>query len=115
MTPDNGPHARTLTDLAFHILIALGEGPGHAGAAMEETFARRLNDARASGLLTCVRVCGREFAGLIGLLLSERWGAAQLRRQRQRTQSRWKAGGLNSMPGDTRTARADLMLVDGFR
>jgi hypothetical protein len=75
---------------------------------MEETFARWLNDARASGLLTCVRVCGREFAGLIGLLLSERWGAAQLRRQRQRTQSRWKAGGLNSTPEDTRTARNRL-------
>ena len=78
------------------------------GAAMEETFARRWNDARASGLLTCVRVCGREFAGLIGLLLSERWGAAQLRRQRQRTQSKWEAGGLDSMPEHTRTVRNRL-------
>src|SRR3990170_4719359 len=73
------------------------------GAAMEETFARRWNDARASGLLTCVRVCGREFAGLIGLLLSERWGAAaRLRWQRQRTELRWKAGGINGMTEDTR-------------
>ena len=26
VTDDNGPHGRALTDLAFHILIALGEG-----------------------------------------------------------------------------------------
>lgn len=32
MTDDNGPHSRTLTDLAFHILIALGEGRAHGYA-----------------------------------------------------------------------------------
>ena len=42
---------------------------------MEETFARRWNDARASGLLTCVRVCGREFAGSIGLPALQNGGA----------------------------------------
>jgi len=56
---------------------------------MEETFTRRLNDARASGFRTSVRVCGRELAGLIDLLLSERWGApARLRWQRQQILSR---------------------------
>src|SRR6266545_4150056 len=68
------------------------------GAAMEETFARRWNDARASGFSTSLRVCGRELAGLIGLLLWERWGApARLVRQRQRMQSRGKAGHMDAV------------------
>jgi DNA-binding PadR family transcriptional regulator len=32
VTDDNGPHGRALTDLAFHILIALGEGRAHGYA-----------------------------------------------------------------------------------
>src|SRR5258708_36669882 len=67
------------------------------GAAMEETFTRRLNDARASGFWTCARVCGHEFTGLIGLLLSEQWGVPpRLPPERQRTQSRGKAGRLGT-------------------
>src|SRR5262245_61540041 len=53
------------------------------GSAMEETFARRWNDARAAGLVTCVRVCAREFAGVIRSLLSET-----------------KAGGMRGMTQD---------------
>src|SRR5262245_49847914 len=75
------------------------------GAAMEETFARRLNDARMSGFLPYVRVCGRELAGLIGLLLSDRWGAAaRLRRDREREQSRGKAGPMDVMMQEMRQA-----------
>jgi hypothetical protein len=44
-------------------------------AAIEETFAQRWYDARASGFWRSVRVCGREFAGVIWWLLLERWGA----------------------------------------
>jgi putative ABC transport system permease protein len=73
------------------------------GAAMEETFARRLNDARASGFWTSARTCGREFSGLIGWLLSERWGApAQL--QWQRIQARRKRGRMESLTPETRAA-----------
>jgi predicted permease len=42
------------------------------GADMEETFARRWNDARASGGVACVRVCAREFTGVIALLFATR-------------------------------------------
>src|SRR5438093_1460304 len=44
------------------------------------------------------RICGRELAGVIGLLLSERWGApARLRWQRQQIQSRGKAGRMDAV------------------
>src|SRR3989442_2664754 len=74
------------------------------GAAMEETFTRRWNDARASGFRTSVRICGRELAGLIGWLLSERWGApARLRWQRQQIQSR--EGGTHGCSRTRNSAR----------
>jgi hypothetical protein len=80
------------------------------GAAMEETFTRRLNDARASGFWMCARVCGHEFTGLIGLLLSERWGVpARLQRQRQRTQSRGKAGRMDTVGREIRHAGRRLV------
>src|SRR6266568_2348923 len=85
------------------------------GAAMEETFARRLNDARASGFRTSVRICGRELAGLIGLLLSERWGApARLRWQRQQIQSRGNAGHMDAVGREIRHAARRLVRSPAF-
>src|SRR5712692_4531221 len=85
------------------------------GAAMEETFARRWNDARASGFWTSVRICGRELAGLIGWLLSERWGApARLRWRRQQIQSRGKAGHMDAFGREIRHATRRLVRSPAF-
>src|SRR6266849_9609558 len=85
------------------------------GAAMEETFARRWNDARASGFRTSVHICGRELAGLIGWLLSERWGApARLRWQRQQIQSRGKAGRMDAVGREIRHATRRLVRSPAF-
>ena len=84
-------------------------------AAMEETFARRWNDARASGFWTSVRICARELAGLIGWLLSERWGApARLRWQRQQIQSRGKAGHMDAAGREIRHATRRLVRSPAF-
>src|SRR5713101_3847046 len=85
------------------------------GAAMEETFARRWNDARASGFWASVHICGRELAGLIGWLLSERWGApARLRWQRQQIQSRGKAGHMDAAGREIRHATRRLVRSPAF-
>jgi len=42
------------------------------GAAIEETFARRWDDAQIAGFWTSVHVCWREFAGLTRWLASIR-------------------------------------------
>src|SRR5258708_18469105 len=85
------------------------------GAAMEETFTRRLNDARASGFGRCARVGGREFTGLIGLLLWEQWGVrARLERQRQGTQSRGKAGRMDTVGREIRHAARGLVRSPPF-
>lgn len=85
------------------------------GAAMEETFARRLNDARGLGFWKSVRVCGREMAGLIGLTVSERWGAvARLRWQRQRAQRRRKAGRMDGLTQEIRQAARRLVRAPAF-
>src|SRR2546428_1711593 len=78
------------------------------GAAMEETFARRWNDARASGFWTSVRICVRELAGLIGWLFAERWGATARLRRRQRIQSRGKAGSMDAVGREIRHAARRL-------
>lgn len=72
------------------------------GSAIEETFAHRWRDARAAGPWPSVRVCGRELAGLIGLLFSEWWRAAA-RRRRPRQRSPWT----------TKAARMTRMTHDG--
>ena len=41
---------------------------------MEETFARRLEDARAAGRWRYARIWGRELTDLLALIVSERWG-----------------------------------------
>src|SRR6266571_1271451 len=84
------------------------------GAAMEETFARRWNDARASGFWTSVRICGRELAGLIWWLLSERWGATARLRRRQRIQSRGKAGCMDAVGREIRHAARRLVRSPAF-
>src|SRR5882672_7038154 len=85
------------------------------GAAIDETFARRWNDARASGFWTSVRICARELAGLIGWLLSERWGApARLRWQRQQRQSRGKAGHMDAVGREIRHATRRLVRSPAF-
>lgn len=40
VTDDDVRHARTLTDLAFHILIALGDGPAHGYAIGKDVAAQ---------------------------------------------------------------------------
>src|SRR5258708_21669451 len=85
------------------------------GAAMEETFTRRLNDARASGFGRCARVGGQGFTGLIGLLLSEQWGVpARLQRQRQRTQARGKTGNMDAFGREIRHATRRLVRSPAF-
>ena len=63
------------------------------GAAMEDMLARRLTEARRSGVVRWVDVCARELVGLLVLAISEQFGAAaRLRRQHQRRLSGPKAG-----------------------
>jgi predicted permease len=63
------------------------------GAAMEDTFARRMADARKAGRLRHAGVWCREVAGLLALAVSERWGSpARVRRHRQRMLANRKAG-----------------------
>lgn len=40
VTDPDGLHERTLTDLAFHILLALGDGPSHGYAIGKEVAAQ---------------------------------------------------------------------------
>src|SRR5206468_4639041 len=85
------------------------------GAAMEETFARRWNDARSSGFWTSLYICGRELAGLIGWLLSDRWGApARLRWQRQQIQAAGKAGNMDGFGREIRHATRRLVRSPAF-
>src|SRR5262245_21815833 len=85
------------------------------GAAREETFAHRLSDARTLGWWACARVCVREFAGLIGMLLSERCGtAARRRRQQQRSELKGKAGSMEAMTQELRQATRRLVRTPSF-
>jgi predicted permease len=66
------------------------------GAAMEDTFARRMADARTAGRLRHAGVWCREIGGLLALAASERWGsAARMRRHRQRLLANRKAGAMD--------------------
>ena len=85
------------------------------GAAMEETFARRLSEARRVGIGRWARVCGRELIGLLVLALSERWGpAARIRRRRERTVSGPKAGVMDTTGQDIRHAARRLVRTPVF-
>ncbi len=77
------------------------------GAAMQETFARRLANARG---WRRAYVCFRESAGLLRLAVSERWGrAARERRRRLKHQERWKAGPMQGWPQEIRLAARRLV------
>ena len=68
------------------------------GAAMEETFARRLADARLRGRSRTALVWGREVGGLVMLAASEHWGSeARLRRRQQQMHARAKAGVMDTL------------------
>jgi predicted permease len=54
------------------------------GAAMEDTFARRLADARGQGAWRRAHVWRRELAGLVALAVSERWRGRQDQQKRLR-------------------------------
>jgi hypothetical protein len=85
------------------------------GAAMEETFARRLMDARFAGHGRRVHVLWRELAGLLLLALSERWGApARARRHRHRLESQWRAGRMASTAREIRHAARRLRRSPAF-
>ena len=80
------------------------------GAAMEEMFARRLDDARASGRRA--RLWRREILGLLALAVSERWrGDAGAARTNDTIQ---KAGRMDRMSQELRHAARRLLRSPGF-
>jgi putative ABC transport system permease protein len=80
------------------------------GAAMEETFARRLEDARASGRRG--RLWRREIFGLLALALSERWrGYADASRTNNSVQ---KAGRMDRMSQELQHAARRLTRSPAF-
>ena len=85
------------------------------GAAMEETFARRLAEARRVGIGRWAHVCGRELIGLLVLAASERWGpAAGMRRRRKRMLSGPKAGVMDTTAQEIRQAARRLVRTPVF-
>jgi predicted permease len=80
------------------------------GAAMEEMFARRLEDARASGRRT--RLWRREIFALLALAVSERWrGCGGATRTNDSIQ---KAGRMDRMGQELRHAARRLLRSPGF-
>jgi putative ABC transport system permease protein len=85
------------------------------GAAMEEMFARRLNEARSVGPGQEARVWLRESASLLALAMSERWGpAARMRRRQQRLRSGPKAGMMDTTAQEIRHAARRLVRTPLF-
>lgn len=85
------------------------------GAAMEETFARRLEEARGIGGKRWALVCGRELMGLLAVAVSGRWGqAARGRRRRERMVSRPKAGVMDTTVQEIRHAARRLVRTPVF-
>jgi predicted permease len=85
------------------------------GAAMEEMFTRRMAEAKQSGLRRQSYVWCREMAGLIGLALSERFGAsARTRRRRQQLLSVPKAGIMDVISQEIRQAARRLVRTPVF-
>jgi predicted permease len=98
--------------LLYRLLLRLC--PAHMrredGAAMEEMFARRLEDARTSGRRA--RLWRREIFGLLALAVSERWrGYASATRTNDRIQ---KAGRMDRMSQELRHAARRLLRSPGF-
>jgi hypothetical protein len=85
------------------------------GGAMEEMFTRRMAEAKQSGLRRQSYVWCREMAGLIGLALSERFGAsARMRRRRQQLLSVPKAGIMDVISQEIRQAARRLVRAPLF-
>jgi putative ABC transport system permease protein len=85
------------------------------GQAMEETFARRLADARGAGGWRFARLWLREIAGLSTVALSERWGStARERRRRHKLQLQGKAGRMNGFTQEIRHAVRRLARSPAF-
>ena len=82
------------------------------GAAMEETFARRMVDARALVLLAVATVWLRELGGRLASApgLRSLVGSGGRGRQRQ-LESRWKAGPMEGMALEVRQAARRLLAV----
>jgi predicted permease len=79
------------------------------GAAMEDTCARRLAAARTAGRRRAAVVWWRENAGLIGLVITERWGKpARMHRARQRRLAAPKAGIMDTTTQELRQAARRL-------
>jgi putative ABC transport system permease protein len=85
------------------------------GAAMEDTCARRLAEARGIGISRWAVVYGRELTGLLVLAVSERSGpAARLRRRRERIVSGPKAGVMDTTAQEIRQAARRLVRTPVF-
>ncbi len=78
---------------------------------MEETFARRLEDARSAGRWRYVQVWRRELTALLALIVSERWG------EKPSIETNSHRGGMMKMTGlwnDARFALRGLFRAPGF-
>ncbi len=79
-------------------------------AAMEETCARRLSDARSLGRVRFTIVLLRELASVAALMVSERFGnVARERKRRQRLQERERAGVMDGIMLELRHAARRLV------
>jgi putative ABC transport system permease protein len=85
------------------------------GAAMEEMFARRMAEAKQSGISRQAYVCTREMTSLLVLAMSERFGAtARMRRRRQHILSGPKAGMMDVIAQEIRQAARRLVRTPVF-
>src|SRR6266536_1468221 len=84
------------------------------GAAMEETFARRLADARAGGRSRRLQVWRRELASVIALAVSERWDAAARARRQWNTARGPGAGHMDIIGREIRHAARRLVRTPAF-
>src|SRR5689334_2157570 len=79
------------------------------GAAIEETFARRLEDARQHGGWRQARVWRREIGGLVAYAIQERWADMHGRRQRRIRESLGKAGPVDGLMLELRQSARRLI------
>src|SRR5262245_27931534 len=82
---------------------------GDYAAALEETLARRLEDARAVGCRERLRVLGRELAGLMAVVVSDGWRRARERRRQRRCDAAWKAGRMEGLALEVRQSARRLL------
>jgi putative ABC transport system permease protein len=82
------------------------------GAAMEEAFERRLEDARARGMRRCAVVCVREVAGLLAVAVSER--AAAWMHGRRTAEDQRRMGRMDRITQELRHAGRRLLRSPAF-